>query len=144
MERSHPVCLAFLLCQQLRIDAVTGRHALVGLFEEATVTEVPAVCPELLAYSELTGMAGTVDLFLRLVKLVPGPEPRARPRAARAIRSWTYPSPVLLFPDTVAKIGIQLRDIEFPEAGHYLFILEANATPIVARRFTVNVARGST
>jgi len=50
----------------------------------------------------------------------------------------------LLFPDSVAKIGIRLRDIEFPEAGHYLFILEANATPIMARRFTVNLARRTT
>jgi len=43
----------------------------------------------------------------------------------------------------VAKIAIQLRDILFPGAGDYVFVLEANSVPIVSRRFTVKLARSS-
>ncbi|HEX5012230.1 MAG TPA: hypothetical protein VFY71_17720 [Planctomycetota bacterium] len=144
MERDQPVCLAFLVCERVEYDAVAGRHALVGLFEDMTVSGVPATCPSLLAYAELTGMTGPVDLVLRLVQLLPGPDSEGRPRSARPIRAWNYPNPVLLAERTVAKIGIQLHEVKCPEAGHDLFILEANATPLVARRFTVNLARRTT
>jgi hypothetical protein len=45
--------------------------------------------------------------------------------------------------DAVAKIDCQLRDVEFPESGDYLFILEVNATPSVARRFKVVLSRSA-
>jgi len=144
MELGQPICLAFLVCERVEYDAVAGRHAVVGLFEDMTVSGVPATCPSLLAYAELTGMTGPVDLVLRLVQLLPGPDSKGRPRSARPVRTWSYPNPVLLSEDTVTKIGIQLHEVKFPEAGHYLFILEANATPVVARRFKVNLARRTT
>ena len=141
MGQASPTCLAFLLCESIRYDAASGKHALLGLLEDVAVPEVPTMCLDLVAYAELTGMRGRIALGLRLTKLIPGP---IRPRSARTIATWGMSAAILRHPDEVAKIGIQLHDVRFPEAGAYLFILEADSIPIVARRFTVILARSAT
>jgi hypothetical protein len=141
MPAKPPVCLAFILCERVTHDPLTGKHTLVGLLDDYRTLRVPCVCPSLVVYAELTGSQGRLELVVRIVRLLQGSAAGSEPTSAAPISTWSCGAATLQNPDAVAKIDICLEELRLPAHGDYLFILVVNGTPVAARRFTVALVR---
>jgi hypothetical protein len=136
-----PICLAFILCERVTHDPLTGQHTLINLLDDVRVLRVPCVCPSLFVYAELTGSQGQVDLDVRLVRLLGVSATAGASTPGEVVSAWRCGAASLRNPGAIAKIDIRLQEIWLPAGGDYLFILVVNGTPLVSRRFTVVLLR---
>ena len=143
MDHGTLACLAFLVCEEVVRDASTGKFTLSGLVDDAYMQRVPGLGPGLVAYAELTGASGRIDLRLQFARLLPGGNGTGAGEHVVPLRTWGYPPMVLRDSRNIAKIALQLADIEFPHFGDYLFLLVVGDQVLSARRFHVRHVRGA-
>jgi len=63
-----PTLLALLICDQVIVDAVTGKKNIIGVFDKVMSLQFP-VQQQLSVYMRLSGAEGNYDLKMRFVDL---------------------------------------------------------------------------
>jgi hypothetical protein len=72
VSRVPPRCKALLLCDQVLVEAGTGKTSLVGIFDRVGVTAFPAAVGPFNAFVQLTDGVGRYQVFVEVHDLSDG------------------------------------------------------------------------
>ena len=105
-NRPPPVVLALIVCDQIIVDRMTGKHSLIGMFARVHAHAFPVTHPQLCVFASLTEGYGTAELTIRIVDgnderppIVEGKgkvefkDPRAIAHLALQFHGLTFPQP---------------------------------------------------
>jgi hypothetical protein len=67
---THPSCKALLLCDQILVEAVTGRTSLIGIMDQVLVEEFPARFPRCQAFLQFTDALGEYNIVAEIHDLM--------------------------------------------------------------------------
>lgn len=117
MPSEFPLVNAMLLCDHVHVDPSTGRHTLLGVFDEIEAARFPASTGPYAAYLNLTNMRGAYDLELRWLR----GDTEAEIAARIAVERVDVPDPL-----SRVEISLPGRALPIPEPGRYVLRLFVN------------------
>ena len=123
---SPPKVDAFLLCEHVHRDAVTGMYTLVGLWDALRSSQFPAQQGECGIYFNLTGLNGTYRFGI----LVLGPDLSQVGAEFDVPQALTLNDPLRRY-----ELGFNLRSLRLPMPGRYTIRLRYNG--FIAADFTL-------
>ena len=123
----HPHVLAMMICDQVIIDARTGKQSIIGSFSVINAQRFPLRYPSMMVYVALTEGRGHTPLQLRLVDL----NEEEKPVVDRAM-SISFQDP-----RQVAELHSVFYNLVFPKPGEYRFQLFSQGEPLMERRLMV-------
>jgi hypothetical protein len=120
-----PKCKAILLCDQVIVDARTGKHSVIGIFDSFGVPAFPSLTSACTVFLQLTSGIGSCQIALEIHDLRNGLV------IARA------EGPAVEFSDRSAKINliILLPPIPLKHGGLYDFVVLSNNEEIDRQQF---------
>jgi hypothetical protein len=129
-----PKCKAILLCDQVIIDAMTGKASLVGLFDRFNLPTFPGTIPPFWAFLQLVDGIGRYSLTIEVDDL------RENAIFAR------LPPVVVEFPERVNRVNLPIRvgGLPLPHPGVYDFIVLADGQLIDRQRLEAAQVGGTT
>jgi hypothetical protein len=122
----EPELLAFLLCDDVIHDAVTGKRSIIGTFSTVYLEKVPGVYHRFAMYVALTEGRGTQDLRIVISHIESGQtvlELRGKMRVGD--------------PTAVGELGLRIPVLPLPKTGAYSVDLYANEKLVACRKFHV-------
>lgn len=125
-KQPSPVVKAFLVCDQIIHDIQTGKKSVIGIFHEVRAARFPAVHPTLWIYSNLTNGHGRYQFEIRLLD-----------SENKLLGSGTPPPLDIPSPLQTIELAAQLRNVQLPEKGTYVFELRANKEVLATKSIKV-------
>ena len=120
----HPHVLAMLICDQVIIDARTGKQSIIGSFSVINATRFPLRYPCMMVYAALTEGHGKTPLQLRLIDA----DEETEPVVDRTLQiSFNDPR-------QVCELHSAFYGLSFPQPGEYRFQLFSSGEPLMERR----------
>jgi hypothetical protein len=125
-----PVAVGLMLCGQTIIDKDTGSPSAIGIFTGLAVERFPSDPQRFSVFGVLTDAQGSGRLRLAVFRL------DQHWLRQEEIYAGQYP---IRFPDrfAVVNVNLRLRQIRFPAAGTYEFVLFVDADEVAHRRTRV-------
>jgi hypothetical protein len=123
----HPHVLAMIICDQVIIDARTGKQSIIGSFSVVNTPSFPLRYPSLMVYIALTEGRGDIPLQLRLID---SNEEQA-PVVDRTL------SIKFQDPRQVCELHSAFYNLMFPQPGEYRLQLFSRGEPLMERRLLV-------
>ncbi len=132
-KKPPPQCKAILLCDQVIVDAMTGKLSIIGIFEQFNVASYPARTVPFTAFLQMTDGVGDYAITLEIRDLG---NDTTLGRAA---------GPTIHFPDRRAKVNffLPVPSLPMPHAGSYDFVVFADGQEIDRQQFNVRAIGGS-
>lgn len=125
-SQPNPIVKAFLVCDQIIHDARTGKKSVIGIFHELRAERLPAVHPTLWIYANLTDGRGRYQFEIRLMD------------AENKLLGSGVPPPIdIPTPLQTIELAAELRNVELPGVGMYVFELRANGDVVATKSFKV-------
>ena len=122
-----PCVQAFLVCDTIIVDQLTGKKSLIGTFTHLWAQRFPCQHPQMGVYFCFTDAEGTYDFELRLIFL---DEDKVIGKASL--------SPITIQSRLeIHDLGVNLPSLVFPGPGRYEFRLYANGHFITQKDFNV-------
>ena len=125
-SQPNPVVKAFLVCDHIIHDAQTGKKSVIGIFHELRAERFPAVHPALWIYANLTDGRGRYQFEIRLLDA-----------ENELLGSGTPPTIEIPSPLQTIELAAQLRNIQLPGEGTYVFELRANEEVVATKSIKV-------
>ena len=122
-----PLCAALILCNEVIEDRRSGNKTLVGLFNSIGTEQLPAVHPRMFLFATLTGGIGEWPFTFRI----------AAPSGKELMRMQDKAR--FNDPFTGHDLVVELRNLPLEEEGVYFVDLLLGETPLLHRRFMVQV-----
>jgi hypothetical protein len=121
-----PTALALMLCEQVIVDQQSQNPSPINIFTGLAVDGFPSSPQRLSVFAALTDSQGSGNMELRCLRLDTGEQFYAQHYLVE-------------FPDraTIVNVHIRLRNIRFPVAGSYDFVLVIDNHWIAQRRLRV-------
>jgi hypothetical protein len=121
-----PTALALLLCEQVIVDQYSRNPSPIKIFTGLAVERFPSDPQRFSVFAALTDSEGDGRLELRAIRLDTGDQFYAQ----------QFP---VHFPDraTVINVNIRVRNIRFPVAGLYEFLLLVDGSLVAQRKLRV-------
>jgi hypothetical protein len=129
---SPPNVDAFLLCEHVHRDAVTGKYTLVGLWDALRSPQFPTLHGEYGLYFNLTGLNGTY----RFGVVILGPD-----LSQVGVRFEVREPVTANDPLRRHELGFNLPGLQLPQPGRYTVRLLYN--DLIAADFTLTAIRTS-
>lgn len=129
-QTSAPIVLSLIICDYVHADPGTGKKTLLGTFSMIGAPSFPVVHPELHVFAELTNGHGDTQVRLRLVRVTPDSIDGEEILSGTIDITFADPRQAVGF-------GIGFKNIRFPQAGEYRFILECGGALLLERPFLV-------
>ena len=123
-----PICVALILCNDVIEDKRSGNKTLVGLFNSIGAGQLPAVHPRMFLFATLAGGIGEWPFTFRI----------AAPSGQELMRMQDKVN--FQDPFTGHDLVVELRNLPLEEEGVYFVDLRLGETPLLHRRFTVQIA----
>ncbi len=123
----HPHVLAMIICDQVIVDARTGKQSIIGAFSVINTARFPLRYPCLMVYVAMTEGRGKVPLQLRLIDSDEGD----RPVVDRALHI-TFRDP-----RQVCELHSAFYNMVFPREGEYHLQLLSHGELLMERRLLV-------
>ena len=120
----HPHVLAMMICDQVIIDARTGKQSLIGSFSVINTPRFPLRYPCMMVYVALTEGHGKTPLQLRLIDS----NEEEKPVIDRALHIDFQD------PRQVCELHSAFYNLVFPKPGEYRFQLFSQGEPLMERR----------
>ena len=119
-----PILLTFIICDMVIVDAMTGKHSIIGAFEAIHAKDYPARHPWLAVFCQCTNGRGKADITIRLVDVQ---------EDDHVVAEQMLP---VTFQDVrqVVNLGINIGGIVFPHPGEYRFQIYAGTMMVGERR----------
>ena len=126
-----PKLNAMLVCDQIIVDATTGKKSLIGVFEDILAPKFPVRHPSLTVYINMTDANGEYEFRLELVDLSTGEVLGCGTMGPHRMdgRLKTH------------EVGIGLNGLVFERPGKYEFQISANGELFGQKTFTVRDAQ---
>ncbi len=126
MEKSSPIGLAIVICDQIIEDKLTHKKSLIGIFNQIATPTFPCRHPRMAVFVSLTEGRGAYDVRLRMV----------HEETATAIGEVKGQ---IQFADMnmVAELNFELLNVTFPQAGLYSIEFYCDDNLVLERRFQV-------
>ena len=124
--QEKPEALALIVCDQILVEAGTGKKTLIGIFNEIGCSKFPAAHPNMVVFVSVTGGRGTYGTSLRLIF-----DGQEKP---------IFEIPAVMHVDTpmqVVEFAFKLRGLNLSSAGLYRFEFLCNEELIFSRVFSV-------
>ncbi len=123
---AKPQLLAWLTCDSIYIDPVTGKQSLLGIFSKIKARQFPFAHPKMIWFISLTDCKAG-DHILTISMGLPMDEPRQI-----LSREFKSDSPV-------QRINLinEIHNLKFAEAGNYSVHIEVDDETILAMTFPV-------
>ena len=120
----HPHVLAMMICDQVIIDARTGKQSIIGSFSVVNGVRFPLRYPCLMVYVALTEGRGKTPLRVRLIDS----EEADKPVVDRTMHiTFTDPR-------QVCELHSAFYNLTFPKPGEYRVQLFSSDEPLMERR----------
>ena len=126
-EIVKPCVQAFLVCDTIIVDQLTGKKSLIGTFTHLWAPRFPCQHPQMGVYFCFTDAEGTYEYELQLIFL---DEDKVIGKAS--LRPITINSRL-----EIHDLGVNLPSLVFPGPGRYEFRLYANGHFITHKDFNV-------
>lgn len=123
----HPHVLAMVICDQVIIDARTGKQSIIGSFSVVNSPRFPVRYPCITVYVALTEGHGKTPLQLRLIDS----NEEEKPVIDRTL-SINFQDP-----RQVCELHSAFYNLVFPKPGEYRFQLFSQGEPLMERRLLV-------
>ncbi len=104
-----PEVLSLIVCDQIIVDRMTGKHSLIGLFSRIHAHRFPLVHAQLCVFTSLTEGYGRVDLTIRIADGDDARSPVVEGKGKVDFRD----------PRAVAQMVLQFNGLTFPQPGQY-------------------------
>lgn len=129
MPAAHPVPIALVVCENAYVDS-SNKHALVGLFGRIVGQNEsgPIAQAKLIVYASMTDVYPGTVVQIRIVN-------GETDRTVTEVKS--PPAPADINPTRVWDFIVEIRGLEFPDAGTYFVRFSANNRTLVERPFEV-------
>jgi len=124
-----PAPIALVVCDSVYRDEGSGKAALVGLFNNITVRDLPTVHPRLAVFASVTGLRESSHAKLEIVEAETG----------NAIASAAGPFPPGATPLMVADLTFVIANVKFENEGLYNVQFWVNDYLLMCRPFRVKV-----
>jgi hypothetical protein len=126
-KKPPPKCKAILLCDQVIVDALTGKLSVIGVFEVFNVPRQAVTTSSCTAFLQMTDGIGDYAITIEIHDLSKG-----------AILAQAR-GPMIRFPDRRAKVNffIPLPPMRLPHAGSYDFVVLADGAEIDRQQFNL-------
>jgi hypothetical protein len=122
------MCVALVICDDVIEDRRTGNKSLIGLFNNISTVNLPAVHPRMFLVASLTSGRGAWPFSFR----VAAPSGREILRMQDTVE---FTNPL-----AVHDLVVEVRSLPIEEEGVYFVDLLVGETPTANRRFTVQIA----
>ncbi len=126
-KKPTPLCLAMILCDQIITDRDTGKHTLVGTFNQIGVSSLPFIHSAMSVFISLTEGRGQYNGEVRLVHA------ETDQVLFQAKGPLKFENPL-----QVVEIGMVLPPIRFEQPGVYHLEFYADETLLIGRKFNVH------
>lgn len=127
-----PIVNAFLVCDSVSRDALTGKMSLFGIFKVVFAQQVPATHPSLALYVCLTDAEGEYELWVDVVYVPKNARIARFPPIEHGSLRVTSNNPL-----DYAEVVFDIRGLTFSEFGEYEFRLFIDGRPMALRRIWV-------
>lgn len=126
MEKSAPLGLAIVICDQIIEDKLTHKKSLIGIFNQIATPTFPCRHPRMAVFVSLTEGRGTYAVRLRMV----------HEESGTSIGEVTGQ---IQFADVhmVAELNFELLNVTFPQPGLYSIEFYCDDNLVLERRFQV-------
>ncbi len=124
-----PVPIALVVCDNVYTE-MTGKTALVGLFNQITAAKFPAKHSRICVYASATDIHKNTAFKLDIV----------HSETEHVVVSLEGPSPEKVTPTMVCDMTFDLRNLLFPEPGLYHIRFWGNESLLVQRPFKVKTS----
>ena len=124
--QEKPEALALIVCDQIIVEAGTGKKTLIGIFNQIQCSKFPAVHPNMVVFVSVTGGRGTYGTTLRL--------------AFDGQEKPVFEIPAVMHMDSpmqVVEFAFRLLALNLSSAGLYRFEFLCNEELIFSRVFSV-------
>ena len=126
-EIVRPCVQAFLVCDTIIVDQLTGKKSLIGTFTHLWAPRFPCQHPQMGVYFCFTDAEGTYEFELRLVFL----------DEDKLIGKASLPPVAVRHRLEIQDLGVNLPLLVFPGPGRYEFRLFANGHFVTQKDFNV-------
>jgi len=127
-----PLCLALILCDDVRWDPTGSKANLLGTFHQVEAERFPLAMPRFKVWIELTNGNGVTPMTLRVTHLTPD---EIDGDLVVDIRfTATFNDPRIALPHVLT-----IEDLLLRAAGDYRFSIVARDHPIAERYFTAQL-----
>jgi hypothetical protein len=124
---SEPIALAMVLCDGIHIDPGTGKRTLLGLFNSACSSELPAKINQLAVYCCITECNGETPFTFKVVDVNEERDPIFETEGNMRCDD----------PLGIIELDLVMGGVEFPEYGEYRFQLLSAGHPLMERKLMV-------
>ncbi len=128
ISSENPVCISLLICDDVYRDAHTGKHVIVGTFNQIWCPTLPRLHSRLWVVFSITDTRDTIDLSLSIEHEESGQ------RLVNVQGPYHANDPL-----TIHDVNVELNGVEFQQPGKHWVILRSNEAIIAQRPFWVNV-----
>jgi len=128
-ELPHPSLQAAVICDKAIQEAGTGKWSLIGLWTDLYAMQVPCSHPEMAVYFCISSAQGEYDWEVHLERLGFDSESLASLTGKLTVQ------------DRLSAFGfaINLKNLQFSEAGRYAFRLQMNGKLVGDKAFNVKL-----
>jgi len=127
-----PTANAFLVCDSVSRDALTGKISLFGIFKFIFAQRVPTTHPSFVLYASLTEMEGEYELWVDVVHVLTNTRIARFPPPEQGTLKVTANNPL-----DYVEVAFDIRGLTFVEFGEYEFRLFIDGRPVALRRIWV-------
>jgi hypothetical protein len=123
-EKSSPLGLAIIVCDQIIEDKLTNKKSLIGIFNQIATASFPCTHPRVAVFVCLTEGRGNYSARLRIIHEETGV----------VVADLNGP---IQFPDAnaVVELNFDFVGLAFPQPGLYSIEFYCNDTLVLERRF---------
>ena len=112
---STPSLDLFVVCDSVTKDPQTGKHTLIGVFDQVTATQFPARVPTFATYAKISGGEGSHKITFEVRGTDDQPLQNTKFDAVE----------IKCENDRRTEITVNIANLQFPEAGRYQFLLKS-------------------
>ena len=127
----RPMCVALVICDDVIEDRRTGNKSLIGLFNNISTAQFPALHPRMFLVASLTSGRGAWPFSFRIT----APSGRELMRMQDTVE---FTNPL-----AVHDLVVEVRSLPIEEEGVYFVDLLVGETQTANRRFTAQIAPDS-
>ena len=129
-----PQCKAFLVCEGIGINDLTGQFNLYNLVNSLVFAQFPAEAPPLFVFLQLYDGIGRYELSAELRDL-----PGGRAVAAEAFTTVDFPERLVKM-----EVALPIHSLRLPYPGRYEIALLLNGRELATQFIDAEVANGQT
>jgi len=125
-QKPNPIALAMVVCDTVIDDRKTGKKSVIGMFNNITVSKVPALHPRLNIFISMTEGNGDYTCKLQCI-YVDENSPVAELGGPIVFKN----------PQQIIEFNFELCGLPLPKYGTYRFDFYCNDIIVISRKFTV-------